>query len=79
MTPEETDHLFSVYEAERQDDANGLVIAFAISTAGITYVVLGTAYIRDHYHSNLASWVQFLAPAIPVALFGFLVRNWIGP
>jgi hypothetical protein len=75
MTPEETDHLFSVYEAERQDDQNGLVIAFAIATAGITYVVLATAYIRDHYHSNLPSWIQFLAPAIPVALFGFLVLN----
>jgi hypothetical protein len=75
MTPEETDHLFSVYEAERQDDQNGLVTAFAIATAGITYVVIGTAYIQDHYHSNLPSWIQFLAPAIPVALFGFLVLN----
>jgi len=75
MTPEETDHLFSVYEAERQDDQNALVTAFAIATAGITYVVIGTAYIQDHYHSNLPSRIQFLAPAIPVALFGFLVLN----
>lgn len=81
MTDPETDHLFSVYEAERQDDQNGLVIAFAIATTGITYVVLGTAYIHDHYNcsrlgcSNLPSWIQFLAPAIPVALFGFLVLN----
>jgi hypothetical protein len=41
---EDRSFLFSVYAAERQDDQNALVIAFAIATAGITYVTLGMAY-----------------------------------
>ncbi len=72
-----------VYSAERQDDQNALVIAFAIATTGITYVTLGVAYINDHCNSNgcnqhgqhLSNLVLVTAPAIPLALAAFLALN----
>jgi hypothetical protein len=79
LTQEERDHLFSVYSVERQDDQSALVTAFAITTAGITYVVVAAAYLNDHCGSSgchkTAAWTPLLAPVIPVALFGFLVLN----
>ena len=33
MTNDQLDHSFEVYSAERRDDMNALVVAFAIATA----------------------------------------------
>jgi len=79
VTPEQTDHLFSVYAVERQDDQNAIVVAFAIATTGLTYVIAATAYLNQRCgHSGcpgLPVWVQLFAPAIAVVLVGFLVLN----
>lgn len=79
MTPEETDRLFSVYAAERQDDQNSLVVAFAIATAGLTYIIAAAAFLVENCDrfgcSKLPSWVQLLAPSIAIIFFGFLVLN----
>ncbi len=79
MTPEQTDHLFSVYAVERQDDQNALVVAFAIATTGLTYVIAATAYLNQRCGRSgcpgLPIWVQLFAPAITVVLVGFLVLN----
>ena len=82
MRNEDRGYLFSVYAAERQDDQNALVIAFAIATAGITYVTLGVAYINDHCgvkgcmlkgaHPDL---ILLIAPVIPLALSAFMALN----
>ena len=79
MRPEEIDHLFSVYATERQDDMNALVVAFAIATAGLTYVIAAVAYLNERCTRQgcgmLPEWVQLLAPAITIVLVGFLVLN----
>jgi hypothetical protein len=82
MRNEDRGYLFSIYTAERQDDQNALVIAFAIATAGITYVTLGVAYINDHCsakgctlkgeHPDL---ILLIAPVIPLALAAFMALN----
>jgi hypothetical protein len=79
VTPEEVDHLFSVYAVERQDDQNAIVVAFAIATTGLTYVIAAVAYLNERCdHSgctNLPVWVQLFAPAVAVVFVGFLVLN----
>ena len=82
LSKEDREYLFSVYSAERQDDQNALVTAFAIATAGITYVALGVAYINDHCNSKgctvsggLSNLVLLTAPVIPLALAAFLALN----
>jgi len=77
---ERREHLLAVYATERQDDQNSLTIAFAIATAGITYVTIGSAYLNDHCGSRgcsggIPGWTPLLAPLIPMALFGFLTLN----
>ena len=74
------EQLLAIYTAERQDDQNSLTVAFAIATAGITYVTIGAAYLNDHCGSKGCSggvpgWTPLLAPLIPIALFGFLTLN----
>jgi hypothetical protein len=71
-------HLFSLYAVERQDDQSALVVAFAITTAGITYVIAAAAYLSEHcdrMRCTVPLPMQLAAPAIPLALFGFLVLN----
>lgn len=82
MRKEDRDYLFSVYASERQDDQNALVIAFAIATAGITYVTLGIAYINDHCGSKGCALkgghpdlMLTIAPVIPLALAAFMALN----
>ncbi len=82
MSPEDRSYLLSVYATERQDDQNALVVAFAIATAGITYVTLAIAYINDHcngqrctFHGGSPNLVLLTAPAIPLALAAFLALN----
>ena len=79
---EDRSFLYSVYAAERQDDQNALVIAFAIATAGITYVTLGVAYINDHCSGKSCSLksghpdlILLVAPVIPLALAAFMALN----
>ncbi len=77
---DEREQLVAVYAAERQDDQNSLTIAFAIATAGITYVTIGAAYLNDHCGGKgciggIPGWTPVLAPLIPMALFGFLTLN----
>jgi hypothetical protein len=72
-------HLLSVYTVERQDDQNAQTVAFAITTAGITYMLVAAAYLADHCDQSgckgTSAWVQLGSPAIAVALVGFLVLN----
>jgi hypothetical protein len=82
MNRGDRNYLFSVYTAERQDDQNALVVAFAIATAGITYVTLGVAYINEHcngkgcnLNGHLSNLILVTAPAIPLALAAFLALN----
>jgi len=79
VTPEQTDHLFSVYAVERQDDQNAIVVAFAIATTGLTYVIAAVAYLNQRCDRSgcpgLPVWVQLFAPAVAVVLVGFLVLN----
>lgn len=79
MTEEQLDRLFEVYSTERQDDMNALVVAFAIATAGLTYVIAAVAYLNERCDRSgcgtLPVWVQLFAPAIAVVLVGFLVLN----
>ena len=79
MTKEQIDHLFEVYSAERQDDMNALVVAFAIATAGLTYVIAAVAYFAENCNDmecpSIPEWVRFSAPAVTVVLVGFLVLN----
>jgi hypothetical protein len=79
---EDRSFLFSVYAAERQDNQNALVIAFAIAAAGITYVTLGVAYINDHCSGKSCSFkggkpdlILLIAPVIPLALASFMALN----
>jgi hypothetical protein len=47
----------------------------------MTYVIAGTAYLGDHYNRTgctLPTWIQLLAPVIPISLLGFLVLNVAG-
>jgi len=75
----EIDRLFSVYAAERQDDQNALTVAFAIATAGLTYVIAVTAYLSDHCGprgcGKLPQVVQLLSPLVAVIFVGFMVLN----
>jgi hypothetical protein len=79
VKPEHKDHLFSVYQVERQDDQTALTVAFAIATTGITYVIAATAYIGDRCSAascdRFSEYAQLIAAAIPISLFGFLVLN----
>jgi hypothetical protein len=79
MTNDELDHLFEVYSAERQDDMNALVVAFAIATAGLTYIIAAVAYLGERCNhlgcGDLPTWIQLSAPAVTVVLVGFLVLN----
>jgi hypothetical protein len=81
LTSEQIDHLFAVYAVERQDDQSALTVAFAIATAGMTYVIAGTAYLGDHCSRSgcrLPAWIQLMAPIIPISLVGFLALNVAG-
>jgi hypothetical protein len=73
------DHLYGIYTAERQDDQGALVVAFAIVTTGLTYVIAATPFFLDHCTGaeckNLPVWLQLIAPAVPVSFVGFLVLN----
>jgi len=75
-TKEQIDHLFEVYATERQDDMNALVVAFAIATAGLTYVIAAVAYLAENCKdvdcAGVPEWIRFSAPAVTVVLVGFL-------
>jgi hypothetical protein len=79
MRKDQLDHLFEVYSAERQDDMNALVVAFAIATAGLTYIIAAVAYLADRCNhlgcGDLPELIQLSAPAVTVVLVGFLVLN----
>ncbi len=76
---EVTDKLLSVYAVERQDDANALTVAFAITTTGLTYVIAATAYFSDKCDAarcvGIPQWLALTAPSVAVAFVGFLVLN----
>ena len=62
-----------------QDDQNAIVVAFAIATTGLTYVIAAVAYLNQRCGgsgcSSLPVWVQLFAPAVAIVLVGFLVLN----
>jgi hypothetical protein len=88
VTPEERGHLLSVYAVEREDDHGALLLGFTMATAAFTYMIAAVVYIYNLYFNNQCAahptaqplcgslpWIQLVAPAIPVAVVGFLVLN----
>lgn len=76
MSRSHIEQLLSSYTIERHDDTSALVLAFTMVTAGFTYVIATTLYVNKNCHASGCSnfsWVQLVAPAIPVAVLGFLV------
>jgi hypothetical protein len=55
------------------------VVAFAIATAGLTYVIAAVAYFAENCKdvdcAGVPEWIRFSAPAVTVVLVGFLVLN----
>jgi hypothetical protein len=74
--------LLGLYSTERQDNQTSVVVAFAIVTAALTYIVATTPYFAGHCTGSgchdIRPWVQMAAPAPLVALLGFLVLNLAG-
>jgi hypothetical protein len=88
MTPEERAELLSVYAAERQDDHSALLLGFTMATAAFTYMIAAIVYVYNLYYNNHCGsphstsdlcgkfpFIQFAAPAIPVAVVGYLALN----
>ena len=88
MTPEQRDHLLSIYAVEREDDHSALLLGFSMATAAFTYMIAATVYVYNLYgdctrggasqprvlceHLTL---IQVLAPAVPVAVVGYMALN----
>ncbi|MFI5887670.1 hypothetical protein [Streptomyces sp. NPDC051554] len=80
LSEEELARLTTVYAMERQDDQYALVIALAIITVVITYIVTASAYLgtacTNRGCTGLAhSHLQLLIPVLPVALTAVLTLN----
>jgi hypothetical protein len=78
-TPDRTS-LLAVYAAERADDACATTVAFAIATAGVTYVIAASAFLPSqcgpgHCKAGFPSWLAMTAPLIAITFVGFLVLN----
>jgi hypothetical protein len=88
VEPEQRERLLSVYAVEREDDHSALLLGFSMATAAFTYMIAATVYVFNLHGDcaklsvnrsqllceNLAI-LQFLAPAIPVAVVGYMALN----
>ena len=75
----DTAPLLSIYAIERQSDENAFSVAFAITTAGLTYVLAVTAYMSDRCTvrgcGTLSPNIQVFVPAITYAFTSALMIN----
>jgi hypothetical protein len=76
------EQLNSVYFAERQDDQNSGVIAFAIVAAALTYAVAVGGFLLGRLDPagfrGVPPIIQMLLPIVPMALISYLALNLAG-
>jgi hypothetical protein len=73
----------AIYAVERSDDATAATVAFAIATAGVTYVIAASAYLAGqcgsaHCRAGFPPWISMMAPTVAITFVGFLVLNVAG-
>jgi hypothetical protein len=88
VKPEQRNQLISAYAVEREDDHSALLLGFSMATAAFTYMIAATVYVYNLYNGCMTRpasrsqvlcdnlpLIQFLAPAIPVAVVGYMALN----